>query len=132
MVEPIRGKTRQRSALHLIARGLPRLARNAEHRTLARAGIADDIADPARRGDMVERAALLGGQVETASGRLRERKLAIAFGDRMDSARLERCCCAPKPPFGVDHRPSGNPNFAASIFAERDQDRKSTRMKSSN
>src|SRR3546814_4314592 len=60
------------SDLHLIARGLPRLARNAEHRTLARAGIADDIADPARRGDMVERAALLGGQVETASGRPRE------------------------------------------------------------
>src|SRR3546814_14379557 len=74
MVEPIRGKTRQRSALHLIARGLPRLARNAEHRTLARAGIADDIADPARRGDMVERAALLGGQVETASGRPRARE----------------------------------------------------------
>src|SRR3546814_14853000 len=92
MVEPIRGKTRQRSALHLIARGLPRLARNAEHRTLARAGTADDIADPARRGDKVERAALLGGQVETASGRPRERKHAIAFGASIASARLDRCC----------------------------------------
>src|SRR3546814_8559381 len=90
MFEPLRGNTRQRSALHLIARGLPRIARNAEHRPLARAGIADDIADPARRGDMVERAALLGAQVETAAGSPRERKLAIAFGDRMASARLDR------------------------------------------
>src|SRR3546814_3149368 len=80
-----------------------------------------DLADPARRGDMVERAALLGGQVETASGRPRERKLAIAFGDSMASARLERCCRALKPLFGVDHRPLGKPIFAASIFAERDQ-----------
>src|SRR3546814_13197898 len=71
-----------------------------------------DLADPARRGDMVERAALLGGQVETASGRPRERKLAIAFGDSMASARLERCCRALKPLFGVDHRPLGKPNFA--------------------
>src|SRR3546814_5818352 len=71
---------------------------------------------------MVERAALLGGQVETASGRPRERKLAIAFGDSMASARLERCCRALKPLFGVDHRPRGKPIFAASIFAERSEE----------
>src|SRR3546814_20363418 len=50
-----------------------------------------------------------------------ERKLAIAFGDSMASARLERCCRALKPLFGVDHRPRGKPIFDASISAERDQ-----------
>src|SRR3546814_3618074 len=44
LFEPLRGNTRQRSALPLIPRALPRLARHAAHRPLARAGIADDIA----------------------------------------------------------------------------------------
>jgi hypothetical protein len=67
------GDAGQRRTANGIARALPCLARNAQHRALAGPGIADDNAEAAPIGHMLERRALLAGQEGRASRRARQR-----------------------------------------------------------
>src|SRR3546814_724866 len=57
LFQALGSNARQRSALHLISRRLPGLARHAKHRAFAGPGTAADIADTARRRAMLQRAA---------------------------------------------------------------------------
>src|SRR3546814_17233089 len=56
LFQALGSNARQRSALHLISRRLPGLARHAKHRAFAGPGIADDIAETESRRDKIGRA----------------------------------------------------------------------------
>jgi hypothetical protein len=61
VLQPLGGNAGQRRTANGIARALPGLARHAQHRALAGPGIADDNAEAAPIGHMLERRALLAG-----------------------------------------------------------------------
>jgi hypothetical protein len=61
VLQPLGGNAGQRRTANGIARALPCLARNAQHRALAGPGIADNDAEAAPIGHMLERRALLAG-----------------------------------------------------------------------
>ena len=61
VLQTLGGNAGQRRTANGIARALPGLARNAQHRTLAGPGIADNDAEASPVGHMLERRALLAG-----------------------------------------------------------------------
>ncbi|EIZ77117.1 hypothetical protein WSK_4323 [Novosphingobium sp. Rr 2-17] len=119
--EVLGGNTRQRCAAHVIACRFPSLASHTEHRALARAGIANDVAEPAPFGDMFEGTALFGGQHHAAFLGMLQRALQMPLGDAMMTPCLEPDGGLFQPPFGLDHGARGETVFAASVLAQLHQ-----------
>src|SRR3546814_6804822 len=77
------GDARQRRAAHLQPGVFPSLARHAEHRALARPGIADDDSKPAPVRHTLERGALLTRKLQAALRCARQRPAPIAVPHMM-------------------------------------------------
>ena len=107
--------------MHRVARRVPGLTRNPEHRALAGAGIADDTADPARIGDMLEGPALLGREHHAARLGARESAVAMPVGHAVMALGIEADCLPFKPLLGLQHRARGEAVLAASVLAQLHQ-----------
>lgn len=72
ILQPLRRDAGQRRAAHFESGALPCLARNAQHRALARSGVSHNHAEAAPVRYMLERRALLAGQRQPAPFHLRQ------------------------------------------------------------
>src|SRR5690606_32664388 len=90
-------------------------------RALARPRIANDIADPARAGDVLERTALLGGKFKAPSRGPSECVLAVTIADAVTASCVEGVGRALEPLLDLDHRARRKALVAARVLAERYQ-----------
>jgi len=70
---------------------------------------------------MLERRALLAGKHKAALRPVRQRSFPACAFELMLFTLRQQCRCMSKALFGVDHLPRGEPLFAASVLAQRDQ-----------
>ncbi len=89
----------QGCAAHRVALPLPRLARDAEHRRLAAAGVADDGRQPGAAGDMIEGVALLGRKDKPLGAGRVDRGVTVPIADAMPGATRQLVAGPLKPGF---------------------------------
>jgi len=115
------GNARQRGPANSVARALPGLTRHAEHRALAGPGIADNDAETALAGHVLERRALLPRQNQTTVDSAIQRRLPAALSDVAPPALSHHLRRTLQPLLGLDHLARGEPFLAAPVLAERNQ-----------
>ena len=121
MLQPFGGDPRQGGTADIKASAFPGFARDAEHRALARSGIADNDAQAALVGHMLECLTLLAAQRQAAPLHLRQSTFSVGLVDAIPFARCHCFGSAVQPLFGVDHAARREPIVAAPILAKFDQ-----------
>ena len=115
------GDTRQSETGDTVAGTLPGIARDAEHRRFAGAGIADDDAEILCLRDMLERIALLGRQHHAALSGTRQRRGPFEVTNPVARAVRHRDRRAFEPLFGLDHIAAGEALLAAPVLTQRNE-----------